>query len=162
MSGAQGVAIGGFMGVGKSTVGRALAVRLGLPFVDLDAVLTQRFGPIPEQFETEGEAMFRAREAALIAELCDGEARVVATGGGAWVSERNRGLLGQSYRTVVLTAPLDVLGHRVSGAGRPLWDESIQARYEARAVAYADAELILDARSSVDALVEEIAAWLNR
>ncbi|MCO4745992.1 MAG: AAA family ATPase [Proteobacteria bacterium] len=158
----RAVALGGFMATGKSTVGRALASRLDLAFVDLDEELERRFGSIPAQFRDEGEAVFRQRESALIAELCDGEARVLSTGGGAWVSPVNRRCLRSSYRTVVLSAPIEVLRQRVAEGGRPLWDAEVEARYESRRPAYADAELQLDAQRPVDALVEEIAAWLER
>lgn len=156
----RGVVLGGFMGTGKTTVGRALAARLALPFVDLDDELERRHGPIPVQIAT-GENGFRAREAALIEELCDGVPRVIATGGGAWVDPANRARLAASYRTVVLTAPLDVLGERVrSGggeAGRPLWDDRIEARLLQRQPAYADAEVHVDVgRRDVDAAVDAI------
>ncbi|TNE88825.1 MAG: shikimate kinase [Deltaproteobacteria bacterium] len=157
----RGVALGGFMATGKSTVGRALASRLGLPFVDLDEVLVERFGPIPEQFAEYGEAAFRERESAALAELCGGEPVVLATGGGTWVDPANRERLEQAFFTVVLDAPLAALAERVQGSGRPLWDESVAARYESRREAYAHAGLRLDARRPVAELVEEIAAWVS-
>jgi len=98
----RGVALGGFMGTGKTTVGARLAERLGLPFVDMDAELAERFGELPEQFARDGEQAFRLRESALVSELCDGVPRVVATGGGAWVSPGNRARLRRHYHAVVL------------------------------------------------------------
>lgn len=158
---AVGVALGGFMATGKTTVGRALSNRLGLPFVDLDQVIEAVHGPIPEQFRVDGEQAFRRREREALEALCDGGARVLATGGGAWVDPRNRRSLRRSYRTVVLDAPMEVLAARVAGSGRPLWDETVRARYESRRTAYQDAELVLDAARPVDDLVEEIAQWLT-
>jgi shikimate kinase len=139
---AAAVALGGFMGTGKSTVGRLLARALALPFVDLDAQLVATFGPIPAQFEAVGEVGFREREAALLQALCDGRPRVLATGGGAWVDERNREALRRGgYHLVVLHAPLDVLEARVGGGDRPLWDDVVRRRYLERADAYADADV---------------------
>ena len=141
----HGVALVGFMGVGKSTVGRVLATRLGLPFIDTDEVLVQRFGNIAVQMKRDGEAAFRAREAAVVAELCDGEPRVVATGGGAFVDPASRRRLQHAYLTVHLAAPLAVLAERVGGeAGRPLWDASVAARYAARQSVYAEAAVQVD------------------
>ena len=87
---AQGIAIGGFIGVGKTTTGRALSAATTLPLVDMDDILTARFGPISRQFERDGERAFRARERALLEELCDGHARVLSTGGGVWVPDLHR------------------------------------------------------------------------
>ena len=73
----------GMMGAGKTTIGRALAQRLRRPFVDTDRVLVERTGvPIATIFEIEGEAGFRRRESALLAEMAREPGRVVATGGG--------------------------------------------------------------------------------
>lgn len=149
------------MGTGKSSVGKALAARLGWPFVDVDDALEARFGPIPEQFAKDGEAVFRAREAAMLRALADGEPRVVATGGGAWVDPANRAVLREHHALVVLQAPLEVLAARVGqDPHRPLWDEGVAARYRSRASAYADADLHVDTGAQpLDAAVEEIVSW---
>lgn len=158
----HGIALGGFMGVGKSTVGAALADRVGLPFMDTDQVLVQRHGPIAEQFADHGEAVFRERERAVVAEIAAGAPCVLATGGGVWVDRRNRDALRGWGRLIVLHAPLPVLRERLgSEPGRPLWDDALQARFDARQEAYADADLRLDTSTrTVDALVEEILKWL--
>jgi shikimate kinase len=150
------------MGVGKSTVGRALAARLGLPFEDTDAILVARHGPIPAQLASDGEPTFRARERAVVEALAAGPACVVATGGGVWADARNREALRPGFRRIVLHAPIEVLAARVGGdPSRPLWDDAVQARYEARRAAYADADLAVDvAYRDVGAIVEEIAGWL--
>lgn len=157
-----GVALGGFMGTGKSTVGRLLARALDLPFVDLDDVLAVRAGPIPEQFARDGEVAFRAREAALVAELCDGTPRVIATGGGAWVDADSRARLSARYKTVVLTASLATLRERLGeGEGRPLWQHA-PALLALRERAYRDADLVLatDDRS-LDEVVQHVLCWLR-
>lgn len=152
----KGLALVGFMGVGKTTVGQRLAARTGLAFCDLDAELERRFGAIPAQFAAVGEAGFRAREAALVSELCDGVARVLATGGGTWVDPANRAALRGSYHVVALHAPFEVVRERIGdGAGRPLAGE-LKARYDARQEAYADADLRVDATLSPELVVERI------
>ncbi len=151
------VALTGFMGAGKSTIGRALSVRLGVPFVDLDAVIEAAHGPIGEQFARDGEAAFRRREAEALAALCDGVPRVLALGGGAYVAADNRVTLRPHYLTVFLDAPLDVIEQRVGGQpGRPLWDDAVVERFRARRPMYAMADLTIDATGSVDEVVARI------
>ncbi len=156
------MALGGFMGTGKSTVGAALARHLGIPFVDLDAVLVASHGPIATQFARDGEAAFRARERDALRTLCDGLPRVLATGGGAWVDPTHRAWLRAHYHTVVLAAPLETLAERLgASAERPLWSRAA-ALYASRAEAYADADLCVDtATRTVDEVVAHIAAWLE-
>lgn len=158
----RGLALVGFMGAGKSTVGRALSARLGRPFLDTDDVLTARFGPPAVQIGQEGEAAFRAREAALVDELvarAGGE--VLATGGGLVVDPLVRARLRTAYDLVALDAPLEVLAERVgAGDDRPLWDADVAARFATRRSAYGDADLVLPtAERDVDAVVEAIVAW---
>ena len=94
MNPAPNLVLVGPMGAGKSSLGRRLAAKLGLEFVDADRVLEQRAGAdIPLIFELEGEAGFRAREEALLAELLEGGGRAIATGGGAVLSAATRARL---------------------------------------------------------------------
>ncbi|NUR10699.1 MAG: shikimate kinase [Bradyrhizobium sp.] len=103
------------MGVGKSTVGRRLAKRLGLSFVDSDAEIEDAAGsPAAEIFERYGEQDFRDGERRLVARLIEGDIRVIATGGGAYVDPRTRKLLNERAITVWLDAPVDVLAERTS------------------------------------------------
>ena len=84
----------GMMGVGKSTVGRRLAARLGLGFVDADEEIEKAAGmTITEMFERYGEDYFRDGERRVIARLMDGEPKVIATGGGAFMQEETRALI---------------------------------------------------------------------
>jgi shikimate kinase len=105
----------GLMGVGKSTVGRRLARRLGLPFVDSDSEIEGAAGfPAAEVFERYGEQDFRDGERRLVARLLEGEVRVIATGGGAYVDPGTRKLLNERAITVWLDAPIDILTERTS------------------------------------------------
>lgn len=114
----------GFMGSGKSTVGRELHQRLGYPLVDMDQVLEQRAGKsIAAIFADEGEAVFREREASLLEELVDGTAprRIISTGGGVIGRARNRVLLRQLGYVVWLHAPAEVILERTGkNRDRPL------------------------------------------
>ncbi len=158
-----GVAIGGFMGTGKTTVGRRLAAALGLPFVDTDAILVARFGSISEQFHQHGERVFRKRESEVIQEICAGPDAVVATGGGAWEDPANRSGLGERFTRVVLSAGIRTLEKRLAGDdSRPLWNRESAALLARRQDAYRDCEfqVSVDGKSPAT-LVSEILAGVN-
>ncbi|MEJ7776258.1 MAG: shikimate kinase [Sphingomicrobium sp.] len=105
----------GVMGAGKSTVGRRLAKRLALPFVDTDTAIEDATGrPWGEVFERYGEADYRDGERRLVARIVDGEVRVISTGGGVFVDPRTRELLNSRAITVWLDAPVDVLADRTA------------------------------------------------
>jgi len=112
----------GMMGAGKTTLGRALAQRLQLEFVDTDRVLVERTGvPVATIFEFEGEEGFRRRECAVISELAAREGLVVATGGGAVLSEENRRVMRDHGTVVYLRARLESLWERTRhDSSRPL------------------------------------------
>ena len=109
------VVLVGLMGVGKSTVGRRLARRLGLDFIDSDSEIEETVGlPWGELFERYGEADYRDGERRLVARLVDGKVRVIATGGGVFIDPQTRQLLMERTITVWLDAPVDVLAERTS------------------------------------------------
>ncbi len=114
----------GFMGTGKSTVGRLLAARLGRPFVDTDAEIARRAGmSVDEVFRRQGEAAFRRLEAEVVGEVASGSGLVVATGGGVLLRPENRRRLEESGFLVLLRATPEVLAARLEAAGlagRPL------------------------------------------
>lgn len=110
------------MGAGKSTVGRRLAKRLGTQFFDSDKVIEEKTGvDIPTVFEYEGEDGFRSREEKVIKELCQLKSIVLATGGGAILSENTRKLLSSSGTVFYLQATVESLVSRTRGdTNRPL------------------------------------------
>lgn len=113
----------GLMGSGKSTVGKRLAARLRLPFIDADNEIEAAAGlSIPEIFERFGEAHFRDGERRVIARLIDGTPKVIATGGGAFMNDETRALILERATAVWLDADIDVLAERVGrrDGSRPL------------------------------------------
>jgi shikimate kinase len=142
------VVLVGLMGVGKSTVGRRLARRLGLPFVDSDAAIEDASGySADEVYERYGERDFRDGERRLVARLIEGDVRVIATGGGAYVDPRTRELLNERAITVWLDAPVDILTERTGRRDtRPLLRNSdrkqtLERLSEERRPSYAEAHI---------------------
>lgn len=110
----RGVVLVGMMGSGKTAVGRALAQRLHVPFLDSDAAIEEAaHATIAEIFARDGEPFFRDREAEVIARLLAGPPAVLSTGGGAFVAERNRAAIAARGVAVWLQADLDTLWERV-------------------------------------------------
>jgi shikimate kinase len=115
----RSIVLVGLMGVGKTTIGRRLAARLGLPFVDADHEIEVAAGmTISEIFDKFGEAHFRDGERRVIARLINGEPRVIATGGGAFMQPDTRALILERATAVWLDADVKVLADRVGRVGR--------------------------------------------
>lgn len=116
------IALIGLMGVGKSTIGRRLAARLHMPFIDADHEIEEAAGlTIAEIFERFGEEHFRDGERRVIARLINGEPKVLATGGGAFMNEATRALILSEAIAVWIDADLQTLAERVSRRdNRPL------------------------------------------
>lgn len=157
----------GMMGAGKTAVGRALAAKLGVPFLDSDAeVVAASNMSIAEIFERDGETFFRAREREVIARLLDGPPAILSTGGGAFMSAPTRALMSEKAASVWLDAPLEVLWDRVKGKDtRPLLRTAdpyatLKSLYEARVPVYAlaDVQVTACAAYSID---DTAAAVLN-
>ena len=119
---ARHVVLVGPMGSGKSTLGRGLAARLGLAFVDMDARVETDAGlDIPALFASEGEAGFRRRESQALADALAGEAAVIATGGGAVLADANRIAMRDACRVVYLQVDASTQLARLAGdTSRPL------------------------------------------
>src|SRR5437660_2922352 len=120
--GARSIVLIGMMGAGKSTIGRRLAARLRLPFLDADVEIEAAAGmSIADIFETHGEPHFRDGEARVIARLLDSGPAVVATGGGAFMREETRSRIGSKAVSIWLKADAEVIMRRVKRrADRPL------------------------------------------
>ena len=116
----------GFMGTGKTTVGRLVAEKLGRQFVDTDLVIEERHGPIQEIFDRQGESGFRDIERALAAELGRRKGIVIATGGRMLLDPENFKVLSENGRIFCLVATPEEIYHRVAGdssrVNRPLLD----------------------------------------
>ena len=115
----RNVVLTGFMGTGKTTVGRILADRLGYGFVDTDEVVESRAGPIGEIFERDGEASFREMERSAARELSGRTGLVIATGGRMMLDPECAACLSPVSEVVCLTAPADTVVERVAGPGAP-------------------------------------------
>ncbi len=142
------VVLVGMMGAGKTAVGRALAARLDVPFLDSDAEIERAANmTIAEIFERDGEAFFRDRETEVINRLLEEERGILSTGGGAFLAERNRDLISQKGVSVWLNADLQLLLNRVKHKDTwPLLRTSnphatLRSLYEARVPLYATADL---------------------
>jgi shikimate kinase len=139
----------GFMGSGKSSVGRELAARLRLPFIDLDEVIVKRENrPIREIFQTHGEVYFRRVETEELRRVCGAGKAVVALGGGAFCVDENRELVRGAGTSVWLDVPFEELYARCSGdESRPLFStrEEMLALLEKRKPLYALADIRIPA-----------------
>jgi shikimate kinase / 3-dehydroquinate synthase len=114
------LALIGFMGAGKTTVGRQVAARIHRPFVDLDREIEKHHGPIPEVFESHGEEEFRRLEEQALAEALAGPDSVLAVGGGAVLSSINRERLAARAFCVLVHVDVETAWERVRGSDRPL------------------------------------------
>jgi len=167
------VVLVGLMGAGKTTVGRRLARRLDLPFVDADAEIESAAGrTVAEIFAEDGEAFFRAGEERVIARLLESGPQVLATGGGAWTSEKTRLLVAQKAISVWLRADLDVLMERVSRRpGRPLLQNPdpravMKKLMDERYPLYELADITVESREAphqtiVNGIIMALAHWLE-
>ena len=139
------------MGAGKSSIGRRLADTLGWPFVDSDDEIAAAAGcSIADIFSIHGEPIFRDLEARVITRLLQGEKRVLATGGGAWMQPAIRAVIKEHATSVWLRADLDVLTRRVerrnhrplleTGDKRSILEKLMAERYPV----YAEADMVVD------------------
>jgi shikimate kinase len=161
------IALIGFMGSGKSTVGRILARSLGYVFVDLDTAVEQRAGmTVARIFEERGEEAFRLMEQEAVAALAARTRVVVAAGGGAPVREANRRFFSQLCRTFHLEVSFETVAQRTgSGAARPLLasgEAAVRRLYEERLPLYGSlgTGVPTDGRTPVE-VAEEIVSLLG-
>ncbi len=153
--------ITGFMGAGKSTIGKGIASRLRRTFVDMDALLEERFGcRIADYFSTQGEEMFRQQETLLLKELSARDMLVVSTGGGIIENKTNRLVMESSGTVLYLEASLAECSSRIGTDGvkaRPNWKDllKIQELYDRRVKYYREADIKVSTdHKSVSAVIE--------
>lgn len=166
----RSVVLVGLMGAGKTSVGRLLAARIGLPFVDADAEIEAAAGStIEEIFAHDGEAVFRSGERRVIARLLAGPPRVIATGGGAWMDAATREAVRARGVSVWLRADLDVLVKRTGRrGGRPLLKQGEPREVLARLIAarypvYAEADITVETgEESPEHVAERAIAAIER
>jgi shikimate kinase len=163
--GDRSIVLIGMMGVGKSSIGRRLGSRLGIPFVDGDTEIEQAAGmSIADIFARHGEAAFRSGEARVIARLLNGGPQVLATGGGAVMNEVTRALIKERGVSIWLSAELDLLLRRISKrkAERPMLQTddpaaTLRDLLTTRQPIYAQADITVQSRDVPhDAIVTEI------
>lgn len=163
------VVLVGLMGAGKTSIGRLLAERLDLDFVDADAEIEAAAGcTIAEIFARHGEAEFRAGERRVIRRLLEGPPRVIATGGGAFMDRETRACVRARGHSIWLKAELDVLVRRVGKRkGRPLLEgrspRTVLAELMAeRDPAYATADITVETGDEpIDRVVDRVLAALE-
>jgi len=172
--GARSIVLVGLMGAGKSTVGRRLAQKLGLPFRDADHEIEAAAGmSIPDIFSVHGEAYFRDGERRVIGRLLQEGPMVLATGGGAYMNEETRARIAESGVSVWLRADLDVLMRRVrKRATRPLLQNpdpegTMRQLMAIRHPVYALADLTVDSHEAphdrvVIDVMKAVAEWLEQ
>jgi shikimate kinase len=159
----RSIVLVGMMGVGKSTIGRRLAARLKLPFVDADTEIEAAAGmTIPEIFERHGEQHFRDGEVRVIARLLDAGPGVLATGGGAFMREETRARIAAKAVSIWLRADHDVIMKRVRRrADRPLLqtadpEGTVTRLLSEREPVYRNADITISSRDVPhDRIVEE-------
>lgn len=159
----------GMMGAGKTAVGRALALRLGVPFLDSDAEIESAANmTVPEIFERDGEPFFRRKETQVISRLLDEERGILSTGGGAFLAEKNRANITARGVSVWLNADLDLLWQRVRHKDtRPLLRTpdpraTLGEIYDARVPLYAlaDVAVVSLPNLSIEEMVDRVIATL--
>jgi shikimate kinase len=164
------VVLVGMMGAGKSTVGRRLATRLGVPFVDADVEIETAAGcSISEIFARYGETEFRAGERRVIARLLEGQPKVLATGGGAFMDADTRAAIKAHAVSIWLRADVEVLLRRVGKRGnRPLLvngdpRDTLLRLLAVRDPVYAEADIAIQSNDGPhEAVVEAIVTELSR
>ena len=161
----------GLMGAGKTNIGRRLAQRLGIAFVDADDEIEKAAGcSIADIFAVYGEAVFRDGERRVIARLLEAPPHVLATGGGAFMDDTVRAKVREKGVSVWLRVDLDTLVHRVARKSdeRPLLAgkdprEVLASLMESRYPIYAEADITIDSgRESPDATVGQVIAALKQ
>ena len=168
--GTRSIALVGMMGAGKTVIGRRLATRLGVEFIDTDQEIEEAAClTIPEIFERHGEAYFRDRECRIVARLIGAGPRVVATGGGAFIHAATRAAIRAGAISVWLKADFDVLMRRVrKRSNRPILytpdpEATMRRLIEVRYPIYAEADATVVSRDGAqDHVVQDVMTALEQ
>lgn len=151
------------MASGKSTVGKLLAQRLDMEFLDTDELIERRHGPIPRIFEELGEAEFRSMEHFLAVELSYDSGFVISTGGGFMINPKNAELLKRNNRVFTIVAPFEELYKRINAkpASRPLASRANRKRtlrdlFEQRRDVYESFECVGSTGTNPNEVVDKI------
>jgi shikimate kinase len=164
----------GLMGAGKSQIGRDLAAKLGLPFVDADDEIIKAAGcSVSDIFELYGEKAFRDVEERVISRLLNSKVQIIATGGGAFMSVKVRKAIREYGVSIWLKAELEVLVERTSRRrGRPLLEKGdpatiLKGLMDERYPVYEEADIVVDTQdvpidANVNATADALAAYVDK
>jgi shikimate kinase len=165
----RNVILVGFMGTGKSTVGKLLAGRLGWNFADMDEwIEKQQQSAIRDLFRIHGEAYFRSLESKALRKLLEEEKKILATGGGAVLAQENRDCMRENGLVIALTAtPASIINRVSHDQNRPLLQGNLEERVltllEQRKHAYEFADVTIDSTDlSAEQIVDEIIQHLKQ
>jgi shikimate kinase len=157
----------GFMGSGKTTIGRALSEKLGIPVIDTDEMIEKKAGKtIPAIFADEGEERFRKYEQEILKQLPTNDV-IITTGGGMVISKENLSWMKKHGNVIFLSCSLDIIFQRLqSDTNRPLFSqnkEKMKELYEKRLPYYLEAAFTIDtSQKSVEEIVEDIVRMIKK
>ena len=156
------IALYGFMGSGKSTIGKRLSEKLSVPFIDLDTYIETQTGmSIVEIFSTYGENFFRQKEEEILLSLSQEEPHVLSLGGGSLLKEDSKTYVSQNYKLFTLIVPFSIIQKRISASDRPL-AKSAKFLFDARESHYREVGIVINLEEqSPQASMELIWEHLN-
>lgn len=164
----RGIYLTGFMGTGKSTIGRILSSRLGIDIIDTDNYIIDKVGKtISAIFENDGEEIFRNYESEVLKSIPSNDI-IVSTGGGIILREENRKYMREHGYVIYLDCDFTVILNRIqhssnSRNNRPLFQndvDNLKERFESRQQLYSDADFVVNTNDSIDIVVDKIIEWI--
>lgn len=164
----RGIYLTGFMGTGKSTIGRILSSRLGIDIIDIDIHITEKVGKtISEIFENDGEETFRNFESEILKEIPSKDI-IISTGGGIILREENRKYMRENGFVIYLDCDFSVILNRIQHSNntknnRPLFQddvENLKKRFDSRQQLYLDADFVVNTNDLIDNVVDKIIEWI--
>lgn len=164
----RGIYLTGFMGTGKSTIGRILSSRLGIDIIDTDNYIIDKVGKtISAIFENDGEEIFRNYESEVLKSIPSNDI-IVSTGGGIILREENRKYMREHGYVIYLDCDFTIILNRIqhssnSRNNRPLFQndvDNLKERFESRQQLYSDADFVVNTNDSIDIVVDKIIEWI--